>query len=286
MIRSSMVGLALVCVSSTAWGGDRFAAPTGQLGAGIAFTPEQRGRAHAELGFFHLSDAGHLNSFPTLLGVGFKVIPALELEALLPVGFLEYGGGSSSSEVAVAAGNLHLGLSYLSREGSMRLKIGGAVEFGPWTNDYETESAIAIVLGHPVGGGQDIGLWTPGVLSIVAPGRFEYGDAIVFGTDFALGVHIPDQGDTAVTVQLAPGLGVYVSDSALLGIRVPVTIAPTSFDEENDDAALVALEPYARLTLGKGFLNARFTMNVDEPYGFSFEENKFWGLHVGGGVTF
>jgi hypothetical protein len=284
MIRAAMVGLAVVCLSSTAWAGDRFAAPTGQLGAGIVFSPEQRGRAHAELGFFHHSDPGHVTSFTTLLGLGFKIIPELELEALLPVGFLDYGG--AESEVGVGTGNLHLGLSYLSREGSMRLKIGGAVEFGPWTSDYESEAFAAIVWGHPEGGGQDIGLWAPEVLSFVLPGRFEYGDTVVFGTDFALGVHLPDQGDTAVTVQVAPGLGVYVSNSVLLGIRLPVTIIPTSFDQGNDDVALVALEPYARLTLGKGFLNARFTMNLDEPYGFSFEENKIWGLHVGGGVTF
>jgi hypothetical protein len=286
LIRTVLAGLAVVCVSSTAWGGERFAAPTGQLGAGIVFSPEQRGRAHAELGFYHHSDPGHLNSFPTLLGFGFKVIPELELEAMLPVGFLEYGDGGSSSEAAVAAGNLHLGVSYLHGDGGLRLKVGAAVEFGPWTNDFETESAIAIVLGHPVGGGQDLGLWAPEVLSFVAPGRIEYGDEVVFGADFAVGLHIPDVGDNAVTVQLAPGLGAYVSDSVLLGLRIPFTIIPTSLDDENDDAALVALEPYARFNIGKGFLNARFTINLDEPYGFSFEEDKIWGLHVGGGVAF
>ncbi len=53
-----------------------------------------------------------------------------------------------------------------------------------------------------------------------------------------------------------------------------------------DGASAVALEPYARLDLGSGFVNARFTVNLGEPIGFAFDEGKIRGAHVGGGLVF
>jgi hypothetical protein len=277
------VGAAPVTSTSSS---ERFAAPNGQLGAGLSFSPAQRGRAYAEVGFFHSEPGteGHVNSFTWILGVGVKVMPNLELEALIPMGFIE-GGGGGASDNAFATGNMQLGANYLQAEGAWRLKLGGAVQFGPWAQDYEFLSLAAIDFGHPVGGGQDIGLWAPEVLSLVAPARFEYDVGAVLGADAALGVHIPTNGgDVAVTVQIAPGVGYYVSDAALIGLRVPLTIVPTNFD--GGDWNLLAVEPYARYDLGGGFLNARFTVNIDDPYGFSFDEGQIWGLHFGGGATF
>jgi hypothetical protein len=48
----------------------------------------------------------------------------------------------------------------------------------------------------------------------------------------------------------------------------------------------VALEPYLRYDFGGGFVNARLTVNLDEPLGFAFDEGKVWGLFAGGGGTF
>ena len=289
-MRALLWGLAIVCISPWARAEDRLAAPTGQLGAGIAFNPRQHGRVYGELGFFHRSDTSHLNSVPAVVGFGYKVVPTLELEALLPLAFAEIGS-SSRSEAAFGVGNLHVGLSYLRGTPGFRMKLGLAVEYGPWTNDSGADTSVALILGHPVGGGQDIGLWVPGIFSIVAPGRFEVGETLVAGADVALGAHFPvadtalisNADDVVITVQVAPGVGVYLGRSALLGLRMPITLVPTNVD---DDGTLLALEPYARFDLGGGFLNARLTMNLDEPYGFSFDEDRLWGLHVGGGATF
>lgn len=292
MKKTAWVGFAAVlCVSSVVHAeGTHLAAPNGQLGAGIVFSPEQRGRAHAELGFFHATEgSARLNSFVWLVGLAYKVTPHVELEALLPIGILESGG--SSSEVALGTGNLHFGVSYLHGERGFRMKLGAAVEYGPWTQDYELESTLAVALGHALGGGQDFGLWIPELLSVVVPGRFEFGDTVVASADLALGAHISTGNadlfangtDVEISFQVAPGVGVYVSDRALLGLRAPVALIPTNVD---NDGTLLALEPYFRYDLAAGFLNARFSMNLDEPYGFSFDEGRFWGLHVGGGATF
>jgi hypothetical protein len=34
------------------------------------------------------------------------------------------------------------------------------------------------------------------------------------------------------------------------------------------------------------FFSVRFTMPIDEPLGFAFDEGKFWGLTIGMGGAF
>jgi hypothetical protein len=286
-----LVGLAVVCASGVANAGegstnDRFAAPNGQLGAGLSASPDQHARVYAELGYWHTEPATvHLNSFGLILGAGVKVAHHLELEAMLPLSFAE-AGNSSSGDTAFATGNLHVGGSYVQARGPLRLKLGAGVEFGPWTSDYDEGSSAALLAAYALNGGQDLGLWAPEALSFVTPMRVEYDVGAVLSADFAAGVHVPTNGgDVVVTVQVAPGIGYYVSNSALIGLRAPLTIVATSLDE--DDFTLFAVEPYARFDLGGGgFLNARFTLNIDEPFGFSFDEGQAWGLHAGGGGTF
>jgi len=291
MNKGFLVGLALVCASGVASAAEgptanRFAAPNGQLGAGLSASPDQHARVFGELGYWHSEPASlHLNAFAWILGIGVKVVPHVELEAMLPMAFAE-AGNSSSGDTAFGTGNLHVGGSYVKADGPLRLKLGAAVEFGPWTNDYESSSAAALLAAYYLHGGQDLGLWAPEALSFVAPMRLEYDAGVVLSADLTPGLHLPgNNADAVVTVQVAPGVGYYVSDSALIGLRTPLTLIMTSLDE--DDFTLFSVEPYARFDLSRNaFLNVRFTLNIDEPLGFSFDEGKAWGLHVGGGGTF
>jgi hypothetical protein len=98
-------------------------------------------------------------------------------------------------------------------------------------------------------------------------------------------VHIPtDGGDTELTIQLAPGMGFFASPTVLIGGRFPFVWIPT---ESGSDSTYFGFEPYVRFDVSEtAFLNARFTLNIDEPLGFSFDEGKIWSLHFGGGGTF
>ncbi len=264
--------------------GGRFAAPNGPLGAGLSFDPAQIGRLYAEGAIMHQEPqgGGHLNSLTWVIGGGFKVTPNVELEALLPMGFVE-GGDPTGSDSAAAVGNLHLGASYLMARDQWRLKVGGGIEWGPWTHDLSPVPFVALALGHPARGGQDIGLWAPDVFSIVTPARFEYGEQLVGTVDAALGLHIPTQGgNTEFSIQIDPGVGYYVVDNVLLGARVPFTWVPTS----DGDNTFLAIEPYARFDFDQLFVSTRFTLNLNDPYGFGFDSGKYWAWHVGLGGSF
>ncbi|HEX5098844.1 MAG TPA: outer membrane beta-barrel protein [Polyangiaceae bacterium] len=331
MIRASLIGLAVVCLSQwahaeeanvgavgnigaapvTSTGGESFASPNGQLGAGLTSSPEQKGRAFVELGFGRASTSEseteggitvdaefHYNVIPIIVGGGYKITPNLELVAMLPIGWGNVGysvtatGGpgldalnQDQSESGVGVGNLHLGLNYFSFDGPVRFMAGGAIQFGPWYKDYDPGPAVGAALGHPAGGGQDIGLYRPETVSIVAPGRVEYPiDRVVLAGDAALGLHIPTDGaDAELSIQVAPGVGYYLTPTAQLGLRVPFAWLPT---DSGSSATYLAVEPYARFDFEKLFLTARFDLNIDEPYGFSFDSGKFWGIHVGLGSSF
>lgn len=281
--------------------GRDFAAVNGQYGAGLSFSPEQTGRVYGEVGFHTQGDSqpsggSRIETSRTyvsfLLGGGYKVSDAVELELMLPLAFADYSRTATSGvadddrgESGFGVGNLHLGANWLKAAGRVRLKLGAALEYGPWTSgDPSAASTTALFGGSAMNATHELGLWAPDRFSIVTPSRVEFGDDFVVSADFALGLHLSTgEADAEISVQLDPGVGYYVSRDALLGLRLPIAAVPTGGSGDN---AQIALEPFVRVDVGDGFLNLRLTMNLDEPNGFAFDEGKIWGLHVGGGGSF
>jgi hypothetical protein len=280
--------------------GRDFASVNGQYGAGLSFSPEQEWRIYGETGFHTQSDSQSAGGsrletsatfFSWLIGVGYKVSPEVELELMLPIAGADYSQTATSGvlnldsgDTGVAVGNLHLGANWLKAAGPVRMKLGAALEYGPWTSDPELVSLVGFAGALAMRGQHELGLWVPEAFSIVTPSRVEFGDDFVVSADFALGLHLSTDGaDSEISVQLDPGIGYYVSRDALLGVRLPIAAVPTA---DSGDNAQIALEPFFRVGLGAGFLNLRFTVNLDEPNGFAFDQGKIWGLHVGGGGSF
>lgn len=279
--------------------GRDFASVNGQHGAGLSFSPEQEWRVYGEVGFHTQSDtlnigASRIESSRTvasfLFGAGYKLTPEVELELILPLAFASTsqtaatGTAGDISDSGLAVGNLHVGANWLKAAGPLRMKLGAALEYGPWTSDPSGISVAALAGASAIRGAHDLGLWAPERFSIVTPSHLEFGDDFVVTADFALGLHISTGGaDTEISVQLDPGFGYYVSRDALLGVRLPIAAVPTGGAGDN---AQLALEPFVRVGFGDGFLNLRLTLNLDEPNGFAFDNGKIWGVHVGAGGSF
>ena len=266
-----------------------FAAPSGLQGAGLGMG-DQRGRVWLETSF-HKQE--RYTIFGTMLGAGYRVSESLELEAVLPFAYasidvpqFSHVPPSYERENALAIGNPYLGLNRVHVDGTLRYKAGLGVTL-PIATD-EAPDVWAAALTQPTYGWQDLHLWSPNTVSIAAPLRVELGDPVVVSVDAApiVVVVTQDNGDhsnTDLLLQVAPGLGVFATDALLLGARLPIAWLATV---DTYDAAQVSLEPYARLDLGSGFVNARLTVNLDEPNGFAFDEGKVWGAHLGGGLVF
>jgi hypothetical protein len=275
---------ATLLVAHSASAIDRFSAPTGQLGANLSFNPDERFRTHAEVSYFTQGGATTTHALGFAYGVGFKVAPTVEIEVALPVAGVFASGAVSGDQWGV--GNLSIGANYFSPIGDqMRLKVGGAVAFGPWNQSngtVTTEGLVALTSGLATNGYQDLWLYWPGSVHIVVPARFELGDSVQFTADGSLDLAIPTlNADTELFVTLAPGVAFWATPKFALGARMPVQFVTGT------DAAQLTLEPFLRLNVGeKAFLSTRFTMHLDDNLGFSFDTGGLWGLHLAVGGSF
>lgn len=262
---------------------DRFGAPTGPTGAGLSLSPAQRARAWGELGF-HAQD-GLAVWVPIVVG-GYKLTEHLELEIILPFayGLRDVPVGTTELETrgTFVSGDPFFGLHYLLGADRLRLKAGGGFAF-PFGPDGETGEYLALTSATKTRGLLDNYLWAPRALSMVALTRVEYGGPLFVSTDAWFAILLPTNGgETHQALTLAPGLGYWLSQNTLLGARFGLHWMMT----ETGDNAQLSIEPYFRHHLGKPFLQARVTLNLDEPAGSFLSTNSFWGAYLGGGISF
>jgi hypothetical protein len=277
--------LATLLVSHGARAIDRFSAPTGALGANLGFSEEERFRAHAEMSYFTQGGAATAHALGWAFGAGLKVARAVEIEIGLPVAGVVLSGAASGNQFGV--GNLSIGANFFSPIGEqLRLKVGGAVAFGPWnqSNGGNTPEGLAVLVsGTASHGFQDTWLYMPGYVHLVVPARVEVGGNVQFTGDGSLDLAIPtlNGSEAELVLLLAPGVAFWATPKFALGARMPLQVVT------GNDAAQLSLEPFLRLNLGdKGFLSTRFTMHLDDSLGFSFDTGGFWGLHLAFGGSF
>jgi len=262
-------------------GNEPWASSSGETGAGLGLVSPQGGLFWGEAGFF-VGD--NVTAFSPIVGLGFFVTPDVELELTLPTAFanVDFPGGDDS---AFRVGQPYFGVSYVRSDGPLRFKVGGGIA---WMPDDIDSGAAAVALGVAAGmrGWWDPWLWSAQDLSLVGPFRLEYdlGDVAVFGLDAGLGIMIPtddNNRDVNLAFQVAPGFGFRLSEQWLFGFRFAGVFIPT-LDGENEQ---FSFEPYIRGAFGPGFFLARMTMNLDNPYGWSFDDGGVWGIHAGGGFA-
>lgn len=292
----------LALLGATSLGGiqeakaEKFAAPSGPLGAGLSTDSSQLLRAYAEMSFYAATPTvgglipAKYSAFPIVLGGGIKVSDDIELEGQLPIAI-----GSSTvlgqKFGGAGLGNLQVGGNFVHEWGPARLKAGLALAWGPWNRGGD-DSSTAMALSSTVR--LDEGnLWEVQVLNLSIPTRFEIdlNETLALSVDAKLIGQIPtgdtvpgnafvpgQTGDPEITLNLAPGLA-YVGEYIVAGLRTPLWWLMT----EGGDNAQLALEPFVRADIDTFFVNSRFTLNLDEPLGFAFDEGKVWALHLGGG---
>jgi hypothetical protein len=264
----------------------RFAAPTGTTGAGLSLSPAQRGRFWGELGF-HTQEG--LTLAVPVFGAGYKLIDKVELELLLPFVYgsrdaINPNTGRFEDRTTFVIGDPFVGANYLHDGGVLRYKLGGGIAF-PFASDDAAGHFVSLRGASSIRGFQDDFLWQPRTLGLVAPARLEYGKRVLFGADASLMILLPTGGedrDAELALTLAPGVAFWVSPQTLIGARLGLFWLMT---EEGDNAQL-SFEPNFRQYFGEAFFQARFTLNIEQPAGFSFDPGGFWGLHLGGGLSF
>lgn len=103
------------------------------------------------------------------------------------------------------------------------------------------------------------------------------------------GVTVSTDTGTEAVMQLRGDVA-YQSRSTRTGLllRVVTFLTAEEDPDADDDRSQISLEPYLRFDVGNGFFRAALTVNLDEPFGFSFSGDPLdiWGLQIGGGSRF
>lgn len=239
-------------------------AATGVTGAGYV---RGRGRFWAEVGFH---DQEAVTGFPLMVGLDLSLSRATELEVIVPIGLVNFAGEGGGG---AGFGSVFLGLHVHDARSRWTLGVGL-----PNASSDGGELFIASLM-H---GTQDIHLWSPDTLSLVGRLRNEFGSTITLAFDVA-GMFLIPTADRAVrdeelVLQPAGELSVQVTPLTSIGTRLALVWVPTS--DSADDAQL-SLGPFIMSDFSGSLLSLQLLMNLDEPYGFAFDEGGYWGLFLG-----
>lgn len=282
------------------------------LGSGVdARRRNQSGRLWLENAFhFRSIDDGNLIGISPAIGAEYRFTPAVIAEALFGVSGAILSPDMGDSDNSFRPGNPFLGVYYTGGTGQatwIGWRVGGGAAFpvASLPEDDGTDpgglfaAIFATLYSTGMRGGRDFWLWLPDSFGLVLPsGRLtiqnEHIEAAVeleIATLLDTGDRAPgDERDTLVLLQAIGEIGYRASPDVTLGVRLSgvnqVSGAPPDSDKFQSAADL-----FVRGRTDSAFLELDFTMNLDNPYGFAFDEptteqpfQGIWGLTLRAGA--
>ena len=196
-------------------------------------------------------------------------------EAALPFAYFHQNNDLTKDQNRMVVGNPWLGLAYLPdcTCGLSRLSLGMAID----TTSSDTPlKRQALSLARGAMGDWDGYLWIDHMLPVVAGAstRLDLGMVrLSWDGDLIFGLPARTRSFNFGT-QHAGELALLFSWHLQVAGRVSVAYYPT-FSGDNLQSALSF---YFRYVVVTDSIGARFTMNLDNPHGFSFDEHGVWGL--------
>ncbi len=191
------------------------------------------------------------------------------------------------SEGGLVVGNPFFGASFVSRSRNGVLRVGGGATV-PAVDAEGAGKTLAWQIAMAMRGLWDLWLWWPDRLTVVPSARYDgRSGSVEWAVEGAMGLMFyTGDGDqeTEVPLQVAGEIGARLSKALVLGGRLQTWFLPTG--EDDQDNAQVAVEPFVRVEGEHVFGFARFTINLDDPWGFAFDDDGVWGLRLGGGARF
>lgn len=262
-------------------------------------------RVSGELGFLASQNHGATSTWLSPLFHGwYRVSDMIAVSADWGFAMLNWAGIPESDETSLRSGNPFLAVHSVRQHGctELRVGIGVSIPLASLPESYsdvpgERDFARELYRGTMAMRGMwDWWLWVPDSMSVALPVSWETAASSdwIFSGEIALASTVFLEGSYAYSIPIDDTL------QALLVIPVMGTIGyridPVIFSLGlravwivNEGMIQTSTIPGVRLNLGIGFVQARFNLNLDKPFGFGAEplwSSKLWGLHLGGGIEF
>jgi hypothetical protein len=191
-------------------------------------------------------------------------------------------------------GNPYIAFHYQGKKGQFSYRIGAGVTAPAASlpddiNDRNT-AASAYDLAAGLRGYTMYWLWDPHTVSVIVPlamerrkpSGFLWGVYLDTGALIKLNDKNPRTSKTDFLMQMVGMMGYQATDWLRVGSRFSLVLIP-KFSERKTE---LAVEPYLRFGRDNAFGAIRLNINLDEPFGFSFDSRKVWGLRIAGGAAF
>jgi hypothetical protein len=220
-----------------------------------------------------IGDARYSFFQPTVMAAG-RYREAV-FEAALPFAYFHQNNDAAKDQDRIVVGNPWLALAYLPdcTCGLSRLSLGMAIDASQSDSPLEQR---ALSLARGAMGDWDGYLWIDHMLPLVAGAstRMDLGMVrLSWDGDLIFGLPVRSR-EFNFGMQNAGELALLFNWHMQLAGRVSAAYYPT-FDGDN---LQTALSFYLRYVVVTDSIGARFTINLDRPSGFSFDDQGIWGL--------
>ena len=219
------------------------------------------------------------------LGFSFPVARAWGMEIVLPLTFGEQkttsidglGNFYSNTGPIGSIGNLAVSFARWMSLGGGRLDVGGIMTL-PLSSIFD-DNGLQLSGAAGLRGLWDLWRWSTNDLSIIARGRYQVPvGRFDLGGSCAMGLMVPTSssgGDTEFVAQFGASAFVRLGERAGVGLDLRGVWLP-----DLDGTFQVSLVPRIRFAPGRANFDIWFNINLNEPYGPSFDDYRVWGLGV------
>lgn len=247
-------------------------------------------------------DGGSILSITPTLEGRFALSEQFGLQVILPFAFVSVSsdGGSSDSRFDLANPSVAFE-AVLDRGGRGATIVRGGVAL-PLMNIPDTNGLdgfadailAAINSGAALGtyGGFDAWRYMPETLSVFGQivGAVEAdGLFMEFGAGLGLLIPTSDNAKTELAVQAHAKMGLGSTVIPYLGmgfLLIPTEYNEAASDGDNGDAFQLGVQLGVIAKLGKARLDVGAQLNIDNPFGFSFDDDGIFGLNASATVPF
>jgi len=238
----------------------------------------------AELGFFVRSDHpyamdGDVLVLSPVLHGSFALRRRLQLTIEWPMGIVSVDPPGSAGDTDFVPGNPTLAVGWLIPTRSFDMTLAGGLGL-PLTSAAD-QPGLGVLLGA-IRGLWDPWLWSPEKLSLLGTFRADLDHDVLllaFEAGFGILIAVDDDEETDVALQMSMELGFRARRVApfvgLRGVFIPT--------DDGDDFQ-GSLDLGIRVDVGRAaYVRFGLTMNLDNPFGFAFEDHGVYGVHFGVG---
>jgi hypothetical protein len=202
--------------------------------------------------------------------------------------------GNIPADNTFRVGNPYLAFHYQGKKNQFSYRVGAGVTIPvAWLSDdvaSRVTQSSAYYLAAALRGNTEFWLWDPHTVSVIIPVAFErrkpsgflWGAYLDTGALIKLNDKNARTSKTDFIMQMAAMMGYQATDWLRVGSRFTLVLIP-KFKEQNTQ---FAVEPYLRFGNDNAFGAIRVNINIDNPWGFSFDDRQVWGLRIAGGAAF